>query len=379
MRKTLFKIHSWLALAAMLPLLLISITGAILVFKSEIDGWLMPQKHFAVANTEQRLSLDTLTERIEQRYPEHVIAAWEVFDNDTADRVYTIKKGTEDWYKFHVNQYSGETLSEPVSTTHYITDFLVELHYTFMLNDLDSLPGQTGTVLGFFFALFLLVLGVTGLIIYRKFWRRLFTLRWRATLQIVLSDIHKMTGVFGSPILIILAITGGYFNYAVWYHEVIEHADEEHPVVMNKQHSANLSLQSLMDDSRTQIASFKPTFITLPHEGDDHITFWGEVDSSNPLFSEYGNMVTYNRDTGAHMSNWDIREVAFGWQLIDSFRKLHFGYFAGLVSKIIWAVIGLSPVWLAGTGFYLWYVRSRRKKASKRNRRTQTQHKQAYS
>ena len=44
MRKTLFKIHSWLALAAMLPLLLISITGAILVFKSEIDGWLMPQK-----------------------------------------------------------------------------------------------------------------------------------------------------------------------------------------------------------------------------------------------------------------------------------------------------------------------------------------------
>ena len=68
------------------------------------------------------------------------------------------------------------------------------------------------------------------------------------------------------------------------------------------------------------------------------------------------------------MANWDIREVGIGWQVIDSFRKLHFGYFAGLVSKVLWAVIGLSPVWLAGTGFYLWLTRRARKKQSRHNR-----------
>ena len=68
------------------------------------------------------------------------------------------------------------------------------------------------------------------------------------------------------------------------------------------------------------------------------------------------------------MANWDIREVCVGWQVIDSFRKLHFGYFAGLISKIIWCVIGLSPVWLGGTGFYLWFTRRKRKKQSQKNR-----------
>ena len=46
-----------------------------------------------------------------------------------------------------------------------------------------------------------------------------------------------MTGVLGSPILIVLAITGGYFNGAVWYHEVIEHAEEEHYTITNKLYS----------------------------------------------------------------------------------------------------------------------------------------------
>ena len=214
MRKTLFKIHSWIALIAIIPLIVISITGSVLVFKSEIDGLLMPESHFVISTQPERLNMDELISITQNAYPEYVIGSWEIFNDDTADRVYLIERESQVWYKFHLNQYTGDILSTPVGPSHSFTDWFLELHYTFLLNDLKSLPGQTGTVLGFFFALFLLVLGITGLIIYRKFWQRLFTVRWRATLQIVLSDIHKMTGVIGSPILIVLAITGGYFNGA---------------------------------------------------------------------------------------------------------------------------------------------------------------------
>ncbi|MDC9527022.1 PepSY-associated TM helix domain-containing protein [Pseudoalteromonas sp. Angola-30] len=368
MRKTLFKIHSWVALIALIPLLVISITGSVLVFKSEIDGLLMPDSHFVVQQQANRLPIDTLITKTQKTYPEYVVGSWEIFNDDTADRVYLIKRGTEDWYKFHLDQYTGNILSEPVGTSHYFTDWFLDLHYTFLLNDLKSLPGQTGTVLGFFFAVFFLVLGITGLIIYRKFWQRLFSVRWRATLQIVLSDIHKMTGVIGSPIIIILAITGGYFNGAVWYHEVIEHAEEEHFVLTKNLYNEEISFQQVLDDSQKQIPTFNGTFLVMPLEPDENITLFGEVDTSNPLASEYANTVTYNKLTGEHMANWDIREVGVGWQVIDSFRKLHFGYFAGLISKIIWCVIGLSPVWLGGTGFYLWFTRRKRKKQSQKNR-----------
>lgn len=368
MRKTLFKIHSWVALIALIPLLVISITGSVLVFKSEIDGLLMPDSHFVVQQQANRLPIDTLITKTQKTYPEYVVGSWEIFNDDTADRVYLIKRGTEDWYKFHLDQYTGNILSEPVGTSHYFTDWFLDLHYTFLLNDLKSLPGQTGTVLGFFFAVFFLVLGITGLIIYRRFWQRLFSVRWRATLQIVLSDIHKMTGVIGSPIIIILAITGGYFNGAVWYHEVIEHAEEEHFVLTKDLYNEEISFQHVLDDSQKQIPTFNGTFLVMPLEPDENITLFGEVDTSNPLASEYANTVTYNKLTGEHMANWDIREVGVGWQVIDSFRKLHFGYFAGLISKIIWCVIGLSPVWLGGTGFYLWFTRRKRKKQSQKNR-----------
>ena len=368
MRKTLFKIHSWVALIALIPLLVISITGSVLVFKSEIDGLLMPDNHFVVQQQANRLPIDTLITKTQKTYPEYVVGSWEIFNDDTADRVYLIKRGTEDWYKFHLDQYTGNILSEPVGTSHYFTDWFLDLHYTFLLNDLKSLPGQTGTVLGFFFAVFFLVLGITGLIIYRKFWQRLFSVRWRATLQIVLSDIHKMTGVIGSPIIIILAITGGYFNGAVWYHEVIEHAEEEHFVLTKDLYNEEISFQHVLDDSQKQIPTFNGTFLVMPLEPDENITLFGEVATSNPLASEYANTVTYNKLTGEHMANWDIREVGVGWQVIDSFRKLHFGYFAGLISKIIWCVIGLSPVWLGGTGFYLWFTRRKRKKQSQKNR-----------
>ncbi|WP_350594075.1 MULTISPECIES: PepSY-associated TM helix domain-containing protein [unclassified Pseudoalteromonas] len=368
MRKTLFKIHSWVALIAIIPLIVISITGSVLVFKSEIDGLLMPNSHFVVKALPERLPIDKLIAKTERTYPNYIVASWEIFNDDTADRVYLIKRGTEQWAKLHLNQYTGDILSEPLGTSHYFTDWFLELHYTFLLNDFKNLPGQTGTVLGFFFAVFLLVLGISGLIIYRKFWRRLFSVRWRATLQIVLSDIHKMTGVLGSPIIIILAITGGYFNWAVWYHEVIEHAQEEHYVLTNPLYSHDISLQQILDDSKKQISTFNGTFLVLPLEPDENITLFGEVSTTNPLASEYANTITYSKLTGEHMANWDIREVGIGWQVIDSFRKLHFGYFAGLVSKVLWAVIGLSPVWLAGTGFYLWLTRRARKKQSRQNR-----------
>ena len=298
MRKTLFKIHSWVALIALIPLLVISITGSVLVFKSEIDGLLMPDSHFVVQQQANRLPIDTLITKTQKTYPEYVVGSWEIFNDDTADRVYLIKRGTEDWYKFHLDQYTGNILSEPVGTSHYFTDWFLDLHYTFLLNDLKSLPGQTGTVLGFFFAVFFLVLGITGLIIYRKFWQRLFSVRWRATLQIVLSDIHKMTGVIGSPIIIILAITGGYFNGAVWYHEVIEHAEEEHFVLTKNLYNEEVSFQHVLDDSQKQIPSFNGTFLVMPLEPNENITLFGEVDTSNPLASEYANTVTYNKLTG---------------------------------------------------------------------------------
>ena len=80
MRKTFFKIHSYLALVALIPLLIVSITGSILVFKVEIDQWLMPKVAalpYAQSEKEvpERLNHNILQQHIEGEFPDYILGA----------------------------------------------------------------------------------------------------------------------------------------------------------------------------------------------------------------------------------------------------------------------------------------------------------------
>jgi uncharacterized iron-regulated membrane protein len=370
MRKTLFKWHSYLALIAMIPVLVISITGSILVFKVEIDSLLRP--HHMVVNptiidsgqTTQRLALDDLMSKIQATYPDYILAGWELFGIDDnamiekhgrSDTAYAIKKNTETWFKIYINQYTGEILSEPKHMEHYITDWLLELHYAFLLH-------FSGTVIGAIFGLILLFLGISGIILYRKFWRKLFTLRWGSAKRILFSDVHKMVGIFSSPVLIIIAFTGVYWNVSIVLHELLEHGfDEAHPVITEPYHAETISFESLRENASIQIDSFRATYLAIPNEPKMDITFFGEVDTPNPLISQYASMVTYHHKTGDLVMASDIRDAGFLRKFDDSTRKLHFGYFAGIWSKIVWCIIGMSPVILMITGLIMYLIRRKPK------------------
>ncbi|MEQ3653359.1 MAG: PepSY-associated TM helix domain-containing protein [Glaciecola sp.] len=374
MRKTLFKWHSYLALIAMIPVLVISITGSILVFKVEIDSLLRP--HHMVVNptitdteqTTQRLALDDLMSRIQATYPDYILAGWELFGTDDnavieehgrSDTAYAIKKNTETWFKIYINQYTGEILSEPKHMEHYITDWLLELHYAFLLH-------FSGTVIGAIFGLILLFLGISGIILYRKFWRKLFTLRWGSAKRILFSDVHKMVGIFSSPVLIIIAFTGVYWNISIVLHEVLEHGFEEaHPAITEPYHAETISFESLRENASMQIDSFRATYLAIPNEPKMDITFFGEVDTPNPLISQYASMVTYHHKTGDLVMASDIRDAGFLRKFDDSTRKLHFGYFAGIWSKIVWCIIGISPVILMITGLIMYLIRRQPKRKAR--------------
>ena len=363
MRKTLFKWHSYGALIAMLPLLIISITGSILVFKVEIDSLLRPS-HMVVdaTTTSQRVSLDTLMQTTLAANPGYELGGWELFDDkQRSDAGYLIKRGTEEWEKIYINQYSGELLSQAHPMGHFITDWLLELHYTFLLE-------VKGAWLGFAAALVMLFLGISGIILYRRFWAKIFTMRFKAVRRILFSDIHKFIGILSSPILLIMAFTGGYWNIAGILHEINEHADGGHVYITAPLHSPDISFEALRVQSTKEIPSYRAGYLAMPHEPDGDITFYGEVQSSNPLNSEYASTVSFDKTTGQLLNKQDIREAGFLMVFLDSFRKLHFGYFGGLITRIIWCFIGLMPVILGGTGLYLYWSRRRQKMSSKRAR-----------
>ena len=370
MKKSAFKLHSWFALFACVPLLVISITGSILVYKQEIDRWLMPERAVVVnvADDQVRLDLDTLKHAVNQQLPDHEIGTWELFDDKVrADAVYVIERGTFDFQKIFLNQYTGDILSEPVALNHYLTDWLVELHYTFLAD-------HEGMLVALIFAFILVVLGVTGLIMHSRFWKHFFTFRTGRALAILFSDIHKFVGVLASPVLLILGLTGTYWNIAGYVHELEEHAHTDGFVLTQRMYNDDVSLQRVHDQAIAEVDGLKPTYLVLAYEPDSHFAVYGWVPTGNPLYSQYSSGAMFDAQTGALKMSWDIRNLPFLQKLVDSFRELHFGTFAGEVSKLLWCVLGAAPVILTITGVYMWQSRKRKRARSKKNRAARQQH-----
>ena len=364
-KKQLYKMHGWAGLFCIIPFMLICLTGSILVFKTEIDMWLMPDIA-AVVEGEQRLSANQLLQQIHQHYPDYELGSWELLGNNgEADRIYLIKQGTDTWYKAHINPFTGDKLSEPTLMSHYLTDWLLELHYTLLLNDIRGLDEHLGTAFTSIFALLLIFLGISGLIIYRHFWRRIFTLRWDQRLLVVFSDLHKMVGTLASPILLVLGITGGYYNIAIYVHEWQEHQDgQEHHKISARLYNSDLNFEQLFTQTEQYLTGFETTYVLMPTEPKYPITLFGKVSSNNPLLSDYGSTLTFDAQTGNLLNSYDIRQQSFVMVMVDTFRKLHFGNFAGLTSKVIYTIVGLTPLLLGITGAYLWISR-RNKRARK--------------
>lgn len=369
MKKQLHKLHGWAGIIFMLPFLVVSLTGSILVFKIEIDHWLMPEVASVQDGGRSRLPLDRLTDRVNQQLPNYEIGSWEFFpeEHPEADRVFVIKEGTDQWFKVHLNPYTGNLQSQPAATGHYLTDWLLELHYTLLLNDIDGLDDHLGVIISFVLALFLVFMGISGLVIYRRFWARLFTLRWNHRLLVVFSDLHKMGGTMASPILLIIGITGGYYSAMIYYEEYVEHSREQaHHVMQERLYSDDVNIDELVSISRKKIAGFKPTYLLFPYEPGLPFTVFGRAPTANPLLSNYGSVVNFDAHSGTYQSTYNLNEQGALAKTLDSFRRLHFGTFAGLASKIIWSIIGVIPLLLAVTGAFLWW--QRRSKRSRKHR-----------
>jgi uncharacterized iron-regulated membrane protein len=356
MKKKLHQWHSYSALIAMLPLFLISITGSILVFKVELDTLLMPEKMLVERTSPKtRVSLDDLMAQVKKAYPTHEIGSWEIFKgHNRTDTAYLIEHHTNQWSKLYLNQYTGELLSTPVGLSDNLTDWLLDLHFKLLLE-------TNGIFLGAIVSVLLLFLGISGIVLYRKFWLYFFTLRVKAATRILLSDIHKMIGIMSSPVIIILAFTGAYWNIAEVIHEVEEHVIKTPHTMTNALHSPNISLQALYESTGDTISDFEATYLLMPFEPEMNITFYGKLVTSNPLNSNYASSIQYDKLTGKLVSAEDVRNASALHVTIDSFRKLHFGHFAGLTSKILWCILGLSPVILSFTGLYLFWYRQRKR------------------
>ncbi|MDR2980870.1 MAG: PepSY domain-containing protein [Puniceicoccales bacterium] len=357
MRKRLWQLHSWLGLIAGLGLILIGVSGSMLVFHDELDAVFTPDAISVTPTQEGRLPLDTLLYKAEEQLPDYEVTGWLVRRDQPhfSDTLYLIRHNTTEWQVATIDQYNGKILSSPASQDQKLYGWLLKFHYEFFADDI-------GIFICGLLSVALFLLGVSGIYLHRKFWKHLFTLRWKNARRIFFSDLHKAVGIWSALFNLILGFTGAYWNFA----HVIEHLsghEYPQPTFTQRLYPETLSLENVMADAAKQLPGFQTNFISLPSNPDSPIiVLWGSVPSRNPFRDSFGTTLSYDPKTGQHTTTADIRDAGIGRQIVDMFRPLHYGNFGGLPIKILWCIGGLTPGVLAVTGFVMWWQRTRQKR-----------------
>lgn len=356
MKRFIYNLHSWLGIIAAAGLLIIGLTGSALVFKWEIDKALEPEL-VARQSTGPDLDRDAFLTVLTKSLPGHRIVGWGVGpDPSLVYGVYAIPVGKEEGILVYADPATGRPTKSDLAGHKTVGDLLLELHRAFF-------AGHVGEAFAGIFALMLCALAVTGVVIYRNFWKHFFRLRWKMSARIFFSDLHKMVGISSTIFNLILGLTGAWWNLShVIGHLVMEH---EEPVVTSAEsyHSPDISFEKIVADARAAMPGYKANWITLPLEPKADITLYGSLEGQGFLRSDYGSVITFDSQTGALKSAIAAKDSPLMLQVLDAFRPLHFGSFGGLPVKILWCLGGLAPGILAASGTFLWW---RRKYANKR-------------
>jgi len=347
-KKTLFALHGWVGMNFGLLLFWVCLSGAIASLGYEIEWLSQPELRI---EAEGPIRWQATYDALRSRYPEHQIDGfardWPVVIDALAWSSYLIRPDG-DFAQVRVDPYAGKVVRAP--TRLYLQDLARMFHYRF----LDA--SSWGFYLVSFVAFPLLFSIVSALLFFKRWWRHLFRLRVGSGGRAFLSSLHRVTGVWSLIFGLIIALTG------VWY--LVEdflpaEAFPEYPSVSEERLAAVgpappvLPLERYIKAARKAFPSLEPSGIYLPTGPDDVVQVRGRTgrilvrDRANAVFLDpYDASVV-----GIHDSS---RDGALKWWM-NAADSLHFGYWGGLASKILWALFGLClPVMVLTGGYLSW-------------------------
>ena len=189
LRRALFQVHMWSGLGVGLYILVISLSGSVLVYRSELRQVFNPEPRIVVPSGD-RLSTDALTEAARQIYPDHQVRVF-AEPEDLAHAVTMSVNRDGAVAQMHFDPYTGEELGHALPFGWRATTWLLDLHD-------NLLTGETGRSVNGGGAVALTLLSLTGAMIWwpgiRSWSRSLVVDRARrlATAQLESSQRHGL-------------------------------------------------------------------------------------------------------------------------------------------------------------------------------------------
>jgi uncharacterized iron-regulated membrane protein len=348
LRKISSTLHLYLGLVTGLLLVPIGLSGSILVYDDAIDRALNPE--LLVASPEDsRVSLQSVEEVVREAFPHEDLVMLELPSSPTD--VHEILLAGEG-RRVYVNPYSGEILGSRLPGEG-LTGFLFELHA-------HLLAGETGEQVGGILGFVLILISVTGLILWwrgKNNLRRGLTIQWRLGTRRLNYDLHNVLGAGSAAFLIVLAFTGAalvfYHPFMTVTHSLTATSEPPPPPTSSVQPAADQpSLDALTRKARRALPDAEIRRIAFPRSEEEAFLF--RMRQPEEVHQNGMSMVYLNRYDGELLRVDDALQAPLAGKLGQWLYPVHTGFIGDWWGRLIVFLVGLLPAVLFVTGFLIW-------------------------
>ncbi|MCF2948003.1 PepSY domain-containing protein [Paraglaciecola aquimarina] len=356
-----FQLHGWFSLPIWLIFCFVCLTGTISVISHELTWLTNPAARASNPQDLPEKPTAELISVVQQAYPTANVSIALSFEPYLVNAI-VFNDSDKPVAVAYVNQYTGEIQEINLGIT--FINFMRSLHGWLLF------PWQHNYSVGYYLvcAMAIVMLGalVTGLLVYKNFWRT-FTqpkLRLSQGKKTLLSDLHKLAGVWSIWFLMLMSLTG------LWYlvQAIMWHADidiEPHPPTVTVEQlpkfaeqtaTMPISATDAFEIAEQRFPNFKSTYAMLPEHNRDTYKLYGDGDFI--FFDQYSLGVMVNPWTGEIEDERNPEKMAALETLTNVVNPLHYGTIGGIWTKIIWFIFGVLLTGMSITGFLMWGTRT---------------------
>ena len=359
MKRVWLNLHRWVGLKLFILLSFVLITGALATVSHEIDWLIDPARKVSPASAPAIQDWDGLMETVHTSRPDWSID-WIAAPLDPWHAVEVVGVNAEgERRRLLIHPGTLEILGE--RGWFNAQRLFRDAHRRLMIFNV------WGIVLVSSLSILMVLSLISGLYLYKKFWRGFFKKPRTRDARTFWGDMHRLGGVWSIWFIFVIALT------SVWYLvealgnatgiRVGPHAAQTPPAAFAQAPPGGVSYNELAERARQAIENYRITALYPPKFAGESIVFHGHANAI--LVRARANSVSFDSATGdmtALVKGETLTPVQRVSEMAD---PLHFGTFGGFWTKMLYFVFGviLSAMSLSGVYIYSKPIRNADDKA----------------
>lgn len=366
-------LHLWLGLVSGLIVIILSITGCVLVFETDIKEAIYPYMTVDERRADEQAPPSMLYQKVKEQYPDREIASLWYYGLDKSVKATIDHSDT----LLYLNPYTGEILAEVDHED--IFHIMDEGHRNLWLGYEIGRP-----IVGWATFLFFLIT-LSGVVLWwPKRWKsrhlkQAFSINWKNSWKRINYDLHNVLGFYSLTLALLMAVTGLIMSFpwmrqsAMWLagglppRPKIEQVDKPEPLEKIELTDALVAADKIWHKVRKEIATVNKEAVIVHFAEADEETIYACTD----MYTGRWRDLSFDRNTLELLprTQKELKDANTAEWISRSNYALHTGFIGGFGTKLMYFTASLICASLPITGFYVWWGKRRKSKNKTSKRR----------